>query len=204
MPSNLENFTSQMKNFNVCELAWIKNCADRQIQQRRDADAHPPCRLLDLPAELRDRIYHFVILNHTKADRHSGATLFELPYILLSCKQIRSEFMKYGKRTLTCRMLLSIHKTDGSLEWRTVTNPSIIKGIAIAGGCHDSGVELSSRIVSRAEAVQALLLEWNEMFSDYPKSEYTEVIMEESWLGDTSGERCCIADLPKDFLARHL
>ncbi|KXT10183.1 hypothetical protein AC579_4489 [Pseudocercospora musae] len=204
MASKLENFTFQMKDFNVCELEWIKTCVERQLQQREDANMHPPCHILNLPAELRNRIYHFVILNHTKVDPSDEANIYDAPEIMLSCKQIRSEFLKYGKRTLTCRMLLSVDENDGFMEFRTITNTSIIKAIAAIDEEGYRGHYISGYVASREEAERDLLKWCDECGDDMPRSEYTGVIMEEWWLGDISGARCCHDVVSKDFLVRHL
>lgn len=63
----------------------------------------PPCRLLELPAELRNRIYHMVVQYQSKVQLKS--TGYERPGLLVSCKQIHCEAtpMFYRQNTFSER-----------------------------------------------------------------------------------------------------
>jgi hypothetical protein len=67
------------------------------------------CALLELPAELRDRIYRYSLPTKEKIDI---TTRFELPALLQSCRQIRSETIKmwYKKN----KFLITITDCDAS------------------------------------------------------------------------------------------
>jgi hypothetical protein len=68
------------QDFNLTQLRDLRNKIHEQINTH--------CALLELPVELRDRIYRYSLLKKEKIDI---TTQFEQPALLQSCRQIRSE-----------------------------------------------------------------------------------------------------------------
>ncbi|KAF7193624.1 hypothetical protein HII31_05088 [Pseudocercospora fuligena] len=187
MASVLERFTSQLAAFNSCELEWIKACCDSKLKEREAAMLPPPCRLLDLAAELRNRIYHFVILDHISGKDFDN---FRLPDLASCNKQLRSELLHYGKRTHSFKLLKPADDEDTPPGWEDYSNAQLARAILKAGYARDDffdeWYETRDSAESRAHRMMGYRLaeEDEENLADYSFG-----FMEELW-GGVGASRC--------------
>lgn len=93
MPTKLEQLAAIMAGMTTLELDTAKALAQVQIDK---APKSTDCKLLNLPAELRDLIYYFAAIMHLHAYGNTKRC-----GLLSANKQVRAEFMDilYSKQT---------------------------------------------------------------------------------------------------------
>ena len=102
-----------------------------ELEERIRNRKNQVCRLSSLPAELRNRIYDFVILNEYPAQDHGPSYTQKAPELLLACRQMRVEFSSiyYSERIWHAEVLmLDEHNRD----WKNVEDHAQLRQIVLA------------------------------------------------------------------------
>lgn len=121
-----EAMTPNMTLQNVEELAQNLT-ANSSLEHQRGTGS----RLLDLPPELRNRIYYYTALD--AVGRHASNPRYGAPGLLAVCRQVRQEFssLYFSDAIMTMERLTWGHEPIGRwlTHWEPVTDLSIVKAL---------------------------------------------------------------------------
>ncbi|KAK3696505.1 hypothetical protein LTR37_017923 [Vermiconidia calcicola] len=159
-----------MKSMSPTELKQV-------IQYASELRNSQACRLLQLPPELRNRIYRLVI---RPEDVEKHALKGNAPALLKVNRQISSEFigLYYSPEFVTVQLY---HVSSES--WEHVSDAAVLQ--TVIRGCSGSSITTLSKW--EASRVKERVSRFVKSFDDWPKDSLWMGLL--SWLGDHPEER---------------